>query len=195
MMVVGVVGQIGAGKDEMASYLQAEYSAAVVSAGEVIREAVAREGEFVSREDLHRVTKDLMQANGEDYVARRAIERIEQIDHQATKLVALNGLRTPAEVRTLRDKFGSNFVLVHADVTHPLARMERLQERNEPTDPDDMDELLQQDRKEDKLFNLSETLQMADVRVNNDGTLGAFHESIERKFAGPYLRNEESPLP
>ncbi len=186
-MVIGVIGQVGAGKDELVHYLREHFNARAIATGDLVREKAERENVPKSRDGLQRVAKEYLTEQGDDFFAREAINRMAE---QPDDIYVLSGLRTPADVETLRKKFGDDFKLVHVDVTHPMARFERLQERNEPRDPDSMDELLSQDKQENELFDLEQAIKMADVTVNNDGTLGAFHESIERRLIDPHLKDE-----
>lgn len=184
-MIVGVVGQLGAGKDELVHHLEKKYNARAVSTGDIVRQTAQRENVPESRNGLQRVAKEYLEERGPDYFARKAIERVEK---GTADLYVVSGLRTPADVRTMRERYRDDFVLACVDVTHPMARFERLQKRNERRDPESLDEMQKQDREEDELFELDNVMEMADVTVNNDGTLGAFHRSIERRLVQPYLQ-------
>ena len=69
-------------------------------------------------------------------------------------------------------------------MSDPRTRFARVKKRGEPRDPDQLEDFLDQDRKEEERFHLTRSIEQADVIVSNDGTLEAFHREIERKLAG-----------
>lgn len=186
MNVIGIVGENASGKDELARYMKETHGGEVISTGEIVRELAKNENIEPTREKLHELSKRYMEEEGRDFIARKVIEAIKDSDAET---VAVSGVRTPEDAQTLREHFDGDFVLAHTDVSLPYARFERSQERQSERDPDSFDEFQRQDRREQKLFNLGRTIKMADVRVNNDGTLDAFHEQIEKKLIDRYLED------
>ena len=175
MTVIGVVGRAGSGKSELTSYLEDKAGARKVS----LEEVVLRDRSVEGRDELIETYADIVKEKGDDFAAR---EVIGQLDEQPCDVCAIDGIRTTAEVERLRQEFGDQFVLVRVDVSHPQARIERLVEEESRGKPETMDELLGQDKREDKLLGLSRTMGLADITVNNDGTMGAFHRNIEEEL-------------
>ncbi len=185
-LVIGVIGKIGAGKDYLAGYLQQKYDACVVSTGDIVREKAGKEGMDKSRSSLQRAARKYLDEHGEDYFARLAIRRIEQ---DSSDMYALSGLRTPSDVKTMRDHYGDKFILAHIEVIYPYARYERLQKRKAPRDPDTMDQLEAQDALENELFDLEKAIKMADVRIPNNGTESAYRRNIKKQLIRPHVKS------
>lgn len=186
MNVIGIVGENASGKDELAKYVEKKHGGEVISTGQIVRELAENENIEPTREKLHELSKRYMEEEGRDFVARKVIEAIKDSDAET---VAVSGVRTPEDAQTLREHFDGDFILAHTDVSLPFARFERSQERRSERDPDNFDEFQKQDHEEDRLFNLGQTIKMADIRINNDGVLGAFHEQIEKKLIDRYLKD------
>jgi dephospho-CoA kinase len=177
MKVVGVVGRIGSGKDETVEYLHERCGVPLFSIGDIVRERAEREGVTPTRENLHELTERIMQRHGDDIFVRRLIERIVEVE---AEVVGIAGIRRPEEVAVLRDHFGDDLLLVHVEVNDPRTRYRRLDERDEPRDPDTYEAFLAQDRQEEDLFRISEAIAHADVTLNNDGSLDALHRQVEQ---------------
>ena len=51
---------------------------------------------------------------------------------------------------------------------------------------------LQQDREERELFAIDETVEMADITIDNDSSLEDFYREIEERLVEPVLGDEPS---
>ena len=173
--VVAAVGRNGSGKDALIDYLHERCGLEVFVVGDLVREQARREGLRPTRENLHAVSGREMEKHGEGCFTRRLAERLKSADRPA----GVSGLRTPADVEVLREEFGAELLVVHVEVSDPALRFERLRRRNEPRDPDTYEEFWEQERSEEEMFQVSETLRKADETVRNDGSLEDFHRNIE----------------
>jgi len=187
MKVIGVVGLNGSGKDELVDYLHQRYGVPVLSAGDIARDIAAEEGVYPTRANLHDISQGYIAQYGKDYFMKRLIERIEK---KPWKAVGITGIRTPADVRTLQDYFGEDFFLVHVEVSDPRIRYERTKQRGEARDPRTYEEFLQQDKTEEEIFQISEAIQYADITINNNGSLEAFHRKIKESVVQEILSDE-----
>jgi len=184
MKVIGVVGLNGSGKDELVDYLHQRCGIPVLSAGEIARDIAAEEGVYPTRANLHDISQRYIAQYGEDYFMRRLIERIEERQWEA---VGITGIRTSADVRTLKGHFGEDFFLVHVEVSDPQIRYERTKQRGEARDPQTYEEFLQQDKTEEEIFHISKAIQHADVTINNNGSLEALHRKIKESVVQEIL--------
>jgi len=177
MRVIAVTGSNGSGKDVLAEHLARRCDTPVFSLGDAVREIAEEEGVDRTRENLHEISRQCFAERGRDVFVRRIIEQAEQAQANA---VVISGVRTPAEVRTLRRRFGRRFLLAAVRVSDPQTRFERLRRRNDPRDPDTREEFDRQERTEEELFGLRQTQDMADLEIRNDGPLEDFHRAIDR---------------
>jgi dephospho-CoA kinase len=188
MIVIGAVGFNGSGKDALIKYLQEEHGLPMFSMGDLVRAMAAKRGMRPTRSNLHEISQQVMGRYGEDVFAKKLIARIEKGSWDA---VGVTGIRTPVDVRAFREHFGGDFVLVYVRVRDPRTRFERVQQRDETRDPESYARFLRQDQGEEELFHLEEAIQQADITIDNDGALEAFHRKIEKQVIGPILEHEE----
>ena len=187
MKVIASVGRNASGKDELLRYIQEKCDMPILSPGDVAREIARQEEIEPTRENLHEISQRMIRKHGEDFFMRRLIEEIERAEWD---LVGISGVRTPADVRALKDHFGDDFTLVHVKVGDPRLRFERSRSRGAERDPQTFEAFQEQDRSEETLFHIDDTIQMADRVVLNDSSLEDFHAAIERKIINDFLSNE-----
>jgi dephospho-CoA kinase len=187
MKVIGIVGLNGSGKDELVDYLHQRCGVPMLSAGDIVREIAKEESIARTRANLHEISQEYMTQYGKGYFMKRLIEKIEEREWEA---VAISGIRTPADVETLRAHFGEDLVVVHVEVTDSFVRYQRVKRRGKPRDPETYEDFLRQDATEEEMFHVSETIQHADMTINNDGTLEAFHRRIEESLVQEMLSVE-----
>lgn len=174
--VVGVVGRNGAGKDAVVDYLHERCGVVKLSAGDLVRDIAAREQMEPTRANLHAVSLQIMQREGQDIFARRLIARIEDHDWEA---VAVSGVRSPHDAGAFKVYYGGNFRLVHVRVGDAELRFQRLQGREASRDPASWADFREQERKEEAHFQISNTIALADVTIDNHGTKTDLHRRIE----------------
>jgi dephospho-CoA kinase len=188
MIVIGAVGFNGSGKDALIEYLEEEHGIPMFSMGDLVRAMAAERGVRPTRSNLHEISQQVMGHYGADVFAKKLIARFGERSWDA---VGITGIRTPADVRAFRDNFGGDFVLVHVRVSDSRTRFERVQRRDETRDPENYARFLRQDQEEKELFHIEEAIQQADITIDNDGALEAFHRKIERQVVEPILGTKE----
>jgi len=176
MIAIGAVGLNGSGKDELVSYLERRCSMRALSAGDVARDIAVRQGVPPTRENLHEISREYIARYGKDFFMNSLIAKIERNNWKA---VAITGIRTPADVATLKEHFGNDFYLINVEVGDPAVRFERARKRGEARDPRRYEEFLDNDRAEEEMFQLSETSKKADLVIRNDSGLEEFHRRID----------------
>jgi len=188
MKAIGVTGRNGSGKDEVVDYLHERYDVARLSMGDMVRQIADQQGLAATRDNLHRLSQEYLAAKSRDYFARKAIQTVEDHDWET---VSITGIRTPTDVETVRQHLGDDFMLVRVAIPDTKVRYERTQARAEERDRQSYDEFLQQDREEQEIFHLSDTLQMADIVLDNEGSLAQLHSQIDRRVV-PQLLDDET---
>lgn len=177
MRVFGVIGRNGSGKDEVVKYLQRRYDVPFVSVGDMVREMARRKGLSLTRENLHRISEGQIQEFGKEHFMDLVIEKIDQNGWQTA---GITGVRTPEDVRHLKDYFDGDFILFHVYVSDPRLRYERMRKRAKPRDPENYDEFMKQDKAEESLFRIGDAIQQADYSLSNDESVDHLHSEIDR---------------
>ncbi|MEJ2147834.1 MAG: AAA family ATPase [Acidobacteriota bacterium] len=121
MQVIGVVAPSGCGKNELGQYLSDKYGMAVFSIGRLVEEITEKRGHHTNRENLQKVSAQIIEEKGPDFLARTVIEAIEQSGCEKAVIV---GVRTPQDVRAFRDRY-PEFLLVSLIIGDQRARFAR----------------------------------------------------------------------
>ena len=184
MKVIGVVGEIGSGKDEVLKYLRDKYGVPYLSTGDIVRKMAEQEGVEGTRDNLEAISRRCFQDMGKGCFVRMAWE---EIIRQGWKVAGISGVRTPDDVELLRKTFDEDFILMRVDIADPLVRYDRIRKRNEERDPLTYEAFQAQDREEEETFNISKAVAMADCIVDNSGPLESLHSEIDAMVASGCL--------
>ncbi|PAU83231.1 hypothetical protein CK500_10550 [Halorubrum salipaludis] len=175
MNVIGTVGLPGSGKGEAANVAE-EAGIPVVVMGDVIRAECRRRG-LDPAEHHGRIAGALREEEGDDAIAARTLPLIREAAAESDReAVLVDGLRSTVELERFRDAFGDDFTLVAVRAPFEL-RAERLDERGRDDSDSDLEALRERDARELEL-GLGETLDRADVEIDNTGTLAAFRRRV-----------------
>jgi dephospho-CoA kinase len=184
MKVIGVVGGIGSGKDEVLKYLRDKYGVPFISTGDIVRKMAGEEGVEGTRENLEAISRRCFRDLGKGCFVRMASE---EILRQGWKVAGISGVRTPDDVSFLRHKFGPDFILVRVEIDDPRVRFERVRLRHEQRDPLTYEAFREQDRSEEETFNIALAVSSADLAIDNSGPLGELHAAVDSLVAAGKL--------
>ncbi len=175
MNVYGTVGLPGSGKGEAANVAEAA-GVPVVVMGDVIREECRRRG-LDPAEHHGRIAGVLREEEGDDAIAARTLPRIREAAAESdADAVLVDGLRSTVELARFREAFGDDFTLVAIHAPFDL-RAERLGDRGRDASDSNLEALRERDARELDL-GLGETLDRADVEIENTVTLAEFRARI-----------------
>ena len=176
MIVIGAVGDIGSGKDEVLKYLRDRYNVPFLSTGDIVRQMALEEKVEGTRENLEAISKRCFTELGRGCFVRMAAQEIVK---RGWKVAGISGVRSPDDVAVMREMFGGSFILVRVDVNEPRIRFERVRLRGERRDPLTWEAFQQQDRNEEQEFQINRAETMADYAIDNSGTVEELHRQID----------------
>lgn len=113
-LAIGLTGAFGSGCSTAAQALEAQRDFHVVRLSEIVRQELARTEPRVvepSRQKLQAVGDRMREHDGEDVLVLRAMRALDAAGQTHSRLV-FDGLRNPAEVHALEERFGSRFALL-----------------------------------------------------------------------------------
>jgi dephospho-CoA kinase len=191
MYIIGLTGTIGAGKGAVVDYLVEHHHARHYSVRDFLLQEITRRGLEPVRENMSLVANEFRKQYGSAYIIEQLYK---QAMIQGDELVILESLRTVAEIALLRNTDHCSIVAVDAD---RQIRYKRIVSRGSSTDGVTMEEFIADEEKEMQSTdpgrqNLSACIRLADVVIQNDGTLDALHEKIEGFLGGLGLDTHSS---
>ena len=177
--IIGITGTLGAGKGTVVEYLcRAPHNFEHYSARRLLNGIIAKQGLEPGRDSMRKVANELRQERGPAAV----IEALFEEAVAAGKDAIIESVRTEGEVVALR-KSGKPFVLLAVDADQKI-RYERAVGRGSSTDKVTFEEFCEQESVEmasqlPHEQNLSRCMELADVRLTNDGTVEEFQAKID----------------
>ena len=176
MKLAGAIGRIGSGKDTVIQYISKRLSIPILSIGDIAREIARNEGVPETRENLQKITEEYYAKFGKTYFINETVRRIRVLN---VDKVAITGIRAPIDAANLRKHFHEDLILICVAATRKI-RFERLLRRNEPRDPKTWREFLEQDREEEKIFQIKETSKLANYQITNNETIEKLFQKVDR---------------
>ncbi|MBS7607330.1 flagellar hook-basal body complex protein FliE [Candidatus Bathyarchaeota archaeon] len=172
-MVIGVTGMPGAGKDTVRDIVR-KYGFPVIVMGDEVRAEAARRNLEPTPENLGKVMLQIRAEEGPEALAKRCIPKIKALN---AKVVIVDGLRSPHEVREFRKEF-PNFkvIAIHAS---PKTRFKRLLRRGRSDDPKDWEAFYTRDQRELSV-GIGEVIATADYMIVNEGSIERLKREIKR---------------
>jgi dCMP deaminase len=170
--LIGLTGGNGSGKGEAAAWLRGR-SYAYLSLSDVIREELRRDGIAETRDALIARGNALRRTFGADVLARRVLA-------QVTGPTVIDSIRNPAEVAALRREEG--FVLLAFDAPAAV-RFERAVRRGRDESAPDLGAFIRKEAEErsadPSAQQLDACMALADIRIENGGTIEDLHHRLE----------------
>lgn len=181
MKVFGLVGALGTGKTTAAEML-VKKGLLRVSLTDELQKEVKKMGLPITRQVFLDVADNLRQEMGNDYLARKASETLENKAVNEEINVVFDGIKNPGEVEYLKTKYKMTLIGLIASEEN---RMKRILERASLLDKNSSESMLNAQLKRDlgvgqKDYGnkVNECMELADVYIENDGTLSELDKKI-----------------
>lgn len=163
-LVVGVTGMAGSGKSLVINTAR-KMGYDVVTMGDEIREEARKRNLPPTPENLGKVMLELRQTEGEATVARRSVQRIENM---VGSRIIVDGVRSLHEVDEFRRYYPDfRLIAIHAS---PETRFKRLFHRQRSDDTKDWKEFVKRDERELGV-GLGNAIAMAEYMIVNEEDL------------------------
>ena len=166
-IVIGLTGPFGSGCTYISKEILCELGYEYISLSEILRESCGGAGK--PRTELQDIGNKLRKDNGNDYLALKAIERIEASESQR---FVVDSIRNTHEVDTLKLKY-SNFFLFAVWASYGT-RWERIKEKYNCNEAlFEKDDKRDKDEKDESGQQITLCYQMADVILLNEKKIHA----------------------
>jgi len=181
--IVAIVGMCGAGKSVAADvYVSAGYQ--FLRFGQVTLDILKERGLEVSEDNERSIREEVREKHGMGAFAVLNIPKLQEMLRKGN--VVIDGLYSWSEYKLLKEEFGDTLEVV-AIYTPPQLRYERLEKRSlESTDtalrnrPITTDKAQKRDYTEIERIEKGGPIAMADITIDNIGTLAELQEKIGR---------------
>lgn len=174
-IIIGLVGEIAAGKDTIAEYLAAKHNARTVSFSQPLRDILNRLYLPQTRENLANCGIALRNVFGQDLLSKVIAE---EIKHSEAEIVILPNVRLESDLVYLANEPGFVLVAVNAD---QKIRFERLKNRRQ--NADDGNKTWEQFLSDSQLpteIHIRELAELAKHQIDNNGTEKQLFEQTEK---------------
>jgi dephospho-CoA kinase len=172
--IIGIVGEMGAGKDTFCEYVKEKYkNVYFLRFSDGLTEALKIFFDDIKREDQQWLSSALRERFGGDILVKALIKKVNNINDG---IVILNGVRRPDDFKALRE-IGGKLVYLTADVKK---RWERVILRKEKADDDvPFEKFLELGKAEAEQL-IGTIGAEADFKISNDGTKEELYEEIKK---------------
>lgn len=175
MLLIGLVGEKGSGKDTFSKYLTqiSDQKISHIRFSDLLKETLKLWDIEVTRANLQKLAQ-VLEEFGEGTVAK-GIEK--QLKNTDAEIVILDGIRWKPDVALLRKFPNHKLIYITAD---PKLRFERLKSRGEKVGESEMTygQFLEEETAPNELL-ISEIGAHADIKIENNGTIEEFDRKIE----------------
>jgi dephospho-CoA kinase len=174
-IIIGLVGQIAAGKGTAAKYLENKYQASVHRFSTILRDVLKRLHLEINRQNLQNLSTVLRKNFGEDILAKVISE---DVRNDPNKIIVIDGIRRLADIKYLKKLSAFKMIRI---VANPEIRYQRLINRGE--NEDDKKKTYKEFLAEQKKEADAETPRVmaeAEIEINNDKSLTELHDQIDK---------------
>jgi len=177
MTIIGITGTLGAGKGTIVEYLVEKKGFAHFSVREYLLEEIHRRGMAENRDSMFNLANELRAQHGPAYVVDQLYLRAAQ----SSANCVIESIRTPGEIRSLREKGDFYLFAVDAD---PKIRYDRIHIRRSETDKVTFETFVENEAREmntddPNKQNLSACIAQADFIFTNNGNRDALFLNLE----------------
>jgi dephospho-CoA kinase len=184
-MIIGFSGTFSSGKDMLAEHLQDRFGLMHISTGDIVREIAQQQRGSIERPVLHEVADELRRTYGGGVLVERALDRY----HNSIRTyagVVITGIRSLAEAKAIKD-LGGQIVYIDAPLEVRYARMQARQRDGEARIT--LEAFKEREQAEmssgisDADFNIEQISKMADITLQNNGTVEEFFAAAEKALS------------
>lgn len=179
MLLIGLVGEKGSGKDTLAHYLQENSQKKIIHIrfSDLLKQTLKLWDLPETRSNLQKLAQ-VLEDFGEGTVAH-GLEK--QIQNSDAEIIILDGIRWKPDLKLLEKFPEHKLIYITAD---PESRFQRLKSRGEKIGEAEMsfEQFLEEEKAPNELL-IPEIGLKADIKMENNGSVEEFQEKIKRELS------------
>ena len=166
-IVIGLIGEKGAGKGTVSDYLIEKYGAVHYGTSKILRRTLEDIHVPITRDNLVKLALVLKEGYGPSIIIDSLIQDMEKAE---SNIIIADGIRMHGDVEPFRKKFGQNFFLVYvtADLKLRYART-KARKQNSGEGEATLEEFLEEEGRLTEV-SIHEIGRQAEFKMNNNGT-------------------------
>jgi dephospho-CoA kinase len=159
MIVIGFCGLPGSGKSTALEAIKD--LGLIITMGDIIRDEAKKRNVPPNSANLGKIAEELRQSLGDDVIAEKTIEIVKV---QTSKVIFIDGIRSPDEVRLFRKNW--TFPLI-AIISKKKLRYKRILDRARSDDSKGLEIIKARDKREIN-FGVKKVIKLADYHIMNN---------------------------
>ncbi|MCX6781886.1 MAG: AAA family ATPase [Candidatus Magasanikbacteria bacterium] len=174
-IVFGFTGLIASGKGTAAGYLKTKYGAAPYRFSTMLRDLCDRLYLEQSRDNMQTMSTAIRSHFGEETLSKVMAE---DVKNDVSKIVCIDGIRRPGDVKYLRQIPGFVLINIFADMEK---RFDRITKRGENTD--DTKKTIEQfklDHQKEAELQIADIAKEANEKIDNNGTIEELYSQLDK---------------
>jgi len=180
MIVIGLVGEKGSGKETFSKFLKemvAEEDLAHIRFSDILKDTLEAWDLPTTRENMQHLAVIMNQGFGEGTLTHAVYQRISKLKK---KIIILDGVRWKTDVELLERFKNHTLIYITADLE---SRYKRLKKRAEKSGEDrsSMEQFLKEEKAPNELL-IQEIGAQAEVKIENNGTLNELRRQVENFY-------------
>lgn len=181
--VICLVGPIASGKNTVSQHLS-EKGYIPYSFSSLIKDEIKSRGQEVTRFTLNSVSNELRQRDPAVWAKRMA----DSIESKNDELLIVDGARNPIELQVMKDRYNAFIIGLTADQEKRYEMLKRRNLQNEQITFEQFKELDDRELEQEGQFaqQVSKCLEMADVLIENNGTIEELNEKVDQAISTFY---------
>ncbi len=176
-----VVGKLCAGKTTLGEYATSRHSYRFIEASSIMRSIAKETG--INAPTAFYQARELLQEKGPDIIARYIVGMCGQ---DLSDGAIITGFRTIEEIQYIRTQF-PDCKVVYIDASE-RTRFERHLHRGRTESIKTLHDFQEHDRQQWRFGLLSVAHDLADIKIENEGTIRDFHTQIDALLEATYLK-------
>jgi dephospho-CoA kinase len=175
-IVIGLIGEKGAGKGTVSDYLISQYGAIHYGTSKILRRTLEDIHVPITRENLTKLAMILKGGYGDSVIIDSLIQDMEK---NGSDIIIADGIRMDGDAEPFRKKYGENFSLVYV-TADPGIRYARTKKRkqNEGEGEATFEQFLAEEKMPTEIA-ISKIGQGADFKLDNSATLEELKEQVD----------------